>query len=114
MAALGDVLEALDGAVRAGVWPDEEVPLTGLFRRTAAKPCPAICSRPCPERRCMGGEFIQYALRMGAASVLTDAEGLIRAEADGVDIDIPIILHEDPRLALAHAARFWFKGTGPR
>ncbi|KAB7610339.1 UDP-N-acetylmuramoyl-L-alanyl-D-glutamate--2,6-diaminopimelate ligase [Amylibacter sp. SFDW26] len=55
-----------------------------------------------------GGEFIQYAVRMGAAAVLTDSEGLEIAKSDMGDLMIPFIVADDPRLVLSKAAaRFY-------
>lgn len=55
-----------------------------------------------------GGTFIQYALRMGASAILTDAEGYGIALKDVGDIAIPVVVAEDPRRALAMAAaRFY-------
>jgi UDP-N-acetylmuramoyl-L-alanyl-D-glutamate--2,6-diaminopimelate ligase len=55
-----------------------------------------------------GGEFIQYAVRMQAAAVLTDAAGFEIAKRDVADLNIPFIIADDPRLALAQAAaRFY-------
>lgn len=55
-----------------------------------------------------GGTFIQYALRMGASAILTDAEGHGIALKDVGDIPVPVIVAEDPRRALAKAAaRFY-------
>ena len=47
---------------------------------------------------------------MGAAAVLTDAEGLARAEAALGPLTVPVILAEEPRRALAIAAARWFGG----
>ncbi len=55
-----------------------------------------------------GGEFIQYALRMQAAAILTDAAGLKIVKRDVADLNIPFIIANDPRLALSQAAaRFY-------
>lgn len=55
-----------------------------------------------------GGEFIQYALRMDAAAILTDREGLDICKRDVANINVPIIVSDDPRLTLARAAgRFY-------
>lgn len=55
-----------------------------------------------------GGTFIQYALRMGASAILTDATGYRMAVTDVDDIPIPVVVAEDPRRALAlAAARFY-------
>lgn len=55
-----------------------------------------------------GGEFIQYAIRMQAAAVLTDAKGLEIAKRDVATLNIPFIIADDPRLALAQAAARYF------
>jgi UDP-N-acetylmuramoyl-L-alanyl-D-glutamate--2,6-diaminopimelate ligase len=61
-----------------------------------------------PGTRVHGGEFIQYALRMGAAAVLTDPEGaeIARGELDASDA--ALIVAEDPRQTLAMTAALWF------
>ncbi|HHC29108.1 MAG TPA: UDP-N-acetylmuramoyl-L-alanyl-D-glutamate--2,6-diaminopimelate ligase, partial [Rhodobacterales bacterium] len=50
-------------------------------------------------------DFIDYALRMGAAAVLTDREGVALAR-DVLDQNpgVPLVVAEDPRAALAMAA----------
>ncbi|PPB81123.1 UDP-N-acetylmuramoylalanyl-D-glutamate--2,6-diaminopimelate ligase [Albidovulum inexpectatum] len=55
-----------------------------------------------------GGEFIQYALRMGAAAILTDREGARIARDALAGADAALIVSEDPRQALACAAALWF------
>ena len=55
-----------------------------------------------------GGEFIQYALRMGAAAVLTDAQGAEIAAKELTDSTAALIIAEDPRGALAQTASLWF------
>jgi len=65
-----------------------------------------------PGSRVHGAEFVQYALRMGAVAVLTDADGA-RIAADVIDVhDAAVIVAEAPRQALACAAALWF-GTQP-
>ncbi len=54
-----------------------------------------------------GAEFVKYAVRMGAAAVVTDAAGLAVLDAEG-GYDIPVVVVDDPRLALAKAAAAWF------
>ncbi|WP_069300256.1 UDP-N-acetylmuramoyl-L-alanyl-D-glutamate--2,6-diaminopimelate ligase [Neptunicoccus sediminis] len=55
-----------------------------------------------------GGAFVQYALRMGAAAILTDAQGYEIALEDVGEIKIPVVVSDDPRRALAlAAARFY-------
>ncbi|HEX9859155.1 MAG TPA: UDP-N-acetylmuramoyl-L-alanyl-D-glutamate--2,6-diaminopimelate ligase [Paracoccaceae bacterium] len=61
-----------------------------------------------PGARVHGGEFIQYALRMGAAAVLTDAEGARLAAGVLEASPAAVILAEDPRQTLAYAAALWF------
>ncbi|SIT03774.1 UDP-N-acetylmuramoylalanyl-D-glutamate--2,6-diaminopimelate ligase [Roseivivax lentus] len=61
-----------------------------------------------PGTRVHGGEFIQYALRQGAAAILTDAEGAAIAR-DVLDAsDAALIIAADPRQALAYTAALWF------
>ena len=55
-----------------------------------------------------GAEFIQYALRMGAAAVLTDAAGARLAAADLAASKAALVVVQDPRQALAGAAALWF------
>lgn len=66
-----------------------------------------------PGTRVHGGEFIQYALRMGAAAILTDAEGAQIAAVELAASDAALIVAEDPRQALAGCAALWF-GAQPQ
>ncbi|RLK08526.1 UDP-N-acetylmuramoyl-L-alanyl-D-glutamate--2,6-diaminopimelate ligase [Ruegeria conchae] len=66
-----------------------------------------------PGTRVHGGEFIQYALRMGAAAILTDAEGADLAAKELTASDAALIVTEDPRQALAGVAALWF-GAQPQ
>lgn len=76
--------------------------ITGLsVDSRLTKPGHIFCAMPGLNMH--GGEFITYALRMGAVAVLTDAEGLKYATDD-----IPVLVADDPRLALSHAAARWF------
>lgn len=61
-----------------------------------------------PGSRVHGAEFIQYAVRMGAAAVLTDAEGAALASEwlDGV----AVVVTDAPREALSRTAALWFGG----
>lgn len=61
-----------------------------------------------PGSRVHGGDFIQYALRMGAAAILTDAEGVRIARAELEAADVAVIVAEDPRQVLAYTAALWF------
>lgn len=65
-----------------------------------------------PGAKVHGADFIQYALRMEAGAILTDAAGA-RIAADALaKSDAALIVAEDPRAALAQAASLWF-GPGP-
>ena len=56
-----------------------------------------------------GADFISYALRQGAAAILTDREGArIAAEALAAHPAAALIVAADPRAALAGAAALWF------
>jgi len=55
-----------------------------------------------------GGEFISYAIRMGAGAILTDREGARIAREEIANAAIPMIVAEDPRQALSYAAALWF------
>ena len=61
-----------------------------------------------PGTRVHGASFIQYALRMGAVAILTDAAGARIAEADLAAHEAALIVAEDPRQALSGAAALWF------
>lgn len=61
-----------------------------------------------PGSRVHGGEFIKYALRMGASAILTDNEGA-RIAADALTgASAALVVVEDPHAALACAAALWF------
>ncbi|WP_170340281.1 UDP-N-acetylmuramoyl-L-alanyl-D-glutamate--2,6-diaminopimelate ligase [Ruegeria arenilitoris] len=66
-----------------------------------------------PGTRVHGGEFIQYALRMGAAAILTDAEGARIAADELAASDAALVVVQDPRQTLAYTAALWF-GAQPR
>jgi UDP-N-acetylmuramoyl-L-alanyl-D-glutamate--2,6-diaminopimelate ligase len=66
-----------------------------------------------PGSKVHGGEFIQYALRMGADAILTDAVGAEIAADELAGSDAALILTDDPRSALAFAAALWF-GAQPQ
>ncbi|MEM6304142.1 MAG: UDP-N-acetylmuramoyl-L-alanyl-D-glutamate--2,6-diaminopimelate ligase [Pseudomonadota bacterium] len=63
-----------------------------------------------PGSRVHGGEFIQYALRMGAAAVLTDAQGAEIAATELAGSDAALVISSNPREALALTAALWFGG----
>jgi UDP-N-acetylmuramoyl-L-alanyl-D-glutamate--2,6-diaminopimelate ligase len=62
-----------------------------------------------PGTKMHGGEFITYALRQGAAAILTDAEGARIAAEDLAASDAALIIAEEPRQALAYTAALWFQ-----
>lgn len=59
-----------------------------------------------------GADFISYAIRQGAGAILTDADGARRAADDLAGFDGALIVTDDPRESLAHAAAAFF-GTQP-
>ncbi|MFT7105971.1 MAG: UDP-N-acetylmuramoyl-L-alanyl-D-glutamate--2,6-diaminopimelate ligase [Yoonia sp.] len=61
-----------------------------------------------PGAQVHGGEFIQYALRMQAAAILTDVDGAVIATAELAASDAALIIAQDPRQALAQTASLWF------
>ena len=61
-----------------------------------------------PGSRIHGGEFIQFALRMGAGAILTDREGARIAQAELAASDAALVVAQDPRQALSFAAALWF------
>ncbi|OWY10795.1 UDP-N-acetylmuramoyl-L-alanyl-D-glutamate--2,6-diaminopimelate ligase [Thioclava sp. F42-5] len=62
-----------------------------------------------PGTQIHGAEFIPYALRMGAAAVLTDRAGEQTAREALAGTDTAIVVTQDPRQALAFAAALWFE-----
>ena len=61
-----------------------------------------------PGSRVHGAEFIQYALRMGAAAVLTDTRGLALAGDLMTEAGVAVVISDDPREALALTSALWF------
>jgi len=61
-----------------------------------------------PGARLHGVEFIGPALRMGAAAVLTDAEGARIAAEVLAGCEVALVVAEDARAALSGAAALWF------
>lgn len=100
-----EALGLLAGTKRAGDWSGSLPEITGLSvdsRRVK----PGHLFAALPGSLAHGAEFAPFALRMGAAAVLTDAEGLALLEAAG-PIGVPVVLSENPRRALALAAARW-------
>ncbi len=63
-----------------------------------------------PGSRVHGGEFIQYALRMGASAVLTDATGAEIAAEELAASDAALVVTDNPREALSLTSALWFGG----
>jgi UDP-N-acetylmuramoyl-L-alanyl-D-glutamate--2,6-diaminopimelate ligase len=61
-----------------------------------------------PGTRVHGAEFIQYALRMGAAAVLTDGAGAAMAAEELAAAGAAVVVSDAPREALARTAALWF------
>lgn len=57
-----------------------------------------------------GGEFIQYAVRMGAAAILTDMDGFQIASKDVGEFKVPVVVSSDPRRDLALASARCYSG----
>ncbi|MGB3148775.1 MAG: UDP-N-acetylmuramoyl-L-alanyl-D-glutamate--2,6-diaminopimelate ligase [Paracoccaceae bacterium] len=55
-----------------------------------------------------GAEFAEFALRMGAAAILTDRAGAERIKEAVAAKGAALVVAEDPRMALAYAAALWF------
>ncbi|WP_439103544.1 UDP-N-acetylmuramoyl-L-alanyl-D-glutamate--2,6-diaminopimelate ligase [Celeribacter marinus] len=61
-----------------------------------------------PGARIHGGEFVEYALRMGARVILTDPEG-VKIAASAIEAHDPaLVVVEDPRQALSYAAALYY------
>lgn len=61
-----------------------------------------------PGSQVHGAEFIQYAVRMGAVAVLTDAAGA-RIAADVLE-NVAVVVTDAPRETLSRTAALWFGG----
>lgn len=66
-----------------------------------------------PGTRVHGATFIQFAIRMGAVAILTDAEGARIASNELEASDAALVICEDPRQALAYTAALWFGQQPP-
>ncbi len=93
---------------KAGNWP-ENLEISGLSvdsRQT--KPAHLFCAMPGVNMH--GAEFVSFAVRMGAAAVLTDADGLKMVKQTLGELPLPILVSNDPRKALSVVAANWFDG----
>ena len=66
-----------------------------------------------PGARVHGAAFIQYALRMGASAILTDAAGAAATSAELAASPAALIIAADPRATLAQTACLWFGAPPP-
>lgn len=66
-----------------------------------------------PGSNAHGAQFISYALRLGAGSILTDRAGVRLAQEALSESDAALVVVENPRAALASAAALWF-GAQPK
>lgn len=66
-----------------------------------------------PGARQHGGEFIETAVRRGAAAVLTDAKGAEIAADVLATSNLAVVVTSEPREALARAASLWFGRQPP-
>ncbi len=106
LAAL-EALGLLSGTRRAGDWGHGLPDLTGISVDSRGTR-PGHLFVALPGSNLHGASFIPYALRMGAAAILTDAAGLALAEAErGSPLPVPVLVSETPRRALALAAGRW-------
>ena len=62
-----------------------------------------------PGTKVHGAEFIQYALRMQAGAILTDRDGAALARDVLEGAEVPVVVVEEPREALAFTAALWFE-----
>lgn len=69
---------------------------------------PGMLFAALPGTRVHGGEFISFALRMGAGTILTDAEGAQIASTALDEANVPLVIATEPREVLARAAALWF------
>jgi UDP-N-acetylmuramoyl-L-alanyl-D-glutamate--2,6-diaminopimelate ligase len=101
LAALGLAAQSGRDAQITGLTVDSRNVKTGML--FAALPGTAV----------HGAEFIQYALRMGAAAILTDPKGAEIAAIELAASDAALIVAQDPRQTLALTASLW-SGAHPR
>jgi UDP-N-acetylmuramoyl-L-alanyl-D-glutamate--2,6-diaminopimelate ligase len=84
-----------------------DVPVTGIALDSRAVTRGGLFAA-LPGTRVHGAEFNQYALRMGAGAILTDRVGARSAAAELAQGKAALVVVEDARAALAHAAALWF------
>ena len=102
-----ETLGLLTGTRRGGDWTGSLPELTGLAVDSRDVQ-PGHLFVALPGSKTHGADFIPFALRMGAAAILTDAAGLVRAEAALGPLSVPVIVSDHPRRALSLAASRWY------
>jgi UDP-N-acetylmuramoyl-L-alanyl-D-glutamate--2,6-diaminopimelate ligase len=107
-----EALGLVAGARRAGDWSGPAPAISGLAVDSRLVR-PGDLFAALPGRLAHGATFAPFALRMGAAAILTDAAGLALLEAEGAPLRVPVLVSAEPRRALALAAARWF-GAQPR
>ncbi len=91
----------LTGEVRCTAPGWEEIALTGLSVDSRMVR-PGHLFAALPGSNAHGARFAQQAVAAGAAVILTDVEGAALVES------APVLVSDDPRAALAHAAARWY------
>jgi UDP-N-acetylmuramoyl-L-alanyl-D-glutamate--2,6-diaminopimelate ligase len=107
MTTAGKTLSQLGLPVQGGA----DIAVTGLAidsRRVE----PGTLFAALPGTQVHGARFVESALADGAAAILTDREGAALAADALKGTDAALIVAEDARATLAHAAALWF-GPGP-
>ncbi|MEL6465448.1 MAG: UDP-N-acetylmuramoyl-L-alanyl-D-glutamate--2,6-diaminopimelate ligase [Pseudomonadota bacterium] len=103
MGAQARSLSSLGLTARGGANPD----ITGIAVDSRAVK-DGFLFAAMPGSRVHGAEFVEYAVRMGAAAVLTDADGA-KIAADWLT-DVAVVVTDAPREALSRTAALWFGG----
>jgi UDP-N-acetylmuramoyl-L-alanyl-D-glutamate--2,6-diaminopimelate ligase len=88
-----------------------DVTVTGIAI-DSRKVVPGTLFAALPGTQVHGARFVAAALGDGAAAILTDREGAALAADALREGGVPVIVAEDARATLAHAAALWF-GPGP-
>lgn len=104
-----ETLGLLTGTRRAGDWSGQLPAISGLSVDSRDTRTGHLFAAV-PGTRVHGADFAPAALRMGAAAILTDPDGLARLEASVGVVDVPVIVSDRPRHVLAIAAARWFQG----
>ncbi|MEO1550410.1 MAG: UDP-N-acetylmuramoyl-L-alanyl-D-glutamate--2,6-diaminopimelate ligase [Pseudomonadota bacterium] len=101
-------MDLLTGTSRAGDWSKPLGELSGLSTDSRHTKQGHVFFG-LPGSQVHGAEFIPYAVRMGAHVIVTDAQGLEKAQAIMGDVPLPVLISANPRRALARAASRWYR-----